>query len=130
MIELELTGLEAVQKKFGEVGSQNILIPPMQASLYLLQSYMSDYGLLSKKATAHHTGTLGRRWTTTPPVRISNGVRGEVGNNTSYAPWVQSSRFQVAWHRGFWQTDEMAMRALTPQITEMFNDALAQALRA
>jgi len=129
MIELELTGLEQLQKAFGVAGSQQILVQPMEASLYLLQDYMSDYGLLPKKPdVGQRTGTLGRRWLISKPIMIAGGVQGAVGNNTSYGPWVQSTRFQVRWHRGFWQTDEMAITALKPEIESIFNAAIQRAL--
>ena len=129
MIDIALEGYDELVRKIGDAASQDILIDPMQASLYLIQRYMADYSLLPKKPdNGHRTGTLGRRWVAGTPTKIGGGVRGEVGNNTSYGPWVQSAQFQVPWHRGFWQTDEMAFRVLDPEINKTFDSAIQRAL--
>ena len=41
------------------------------------------------------TGTLKKRWTTRIRRISTHSVLGVVGNNTSYAPWVQSREFQA-----------------------------------
>lgn len=56
------------------------------------------------------------------------GVRGEVGNNTKYAPWVGSQRFQARMHRGRWTTDEGALTSERANIEDDFNAAVAAAL--
>lgn len=73
------------------------------------------------------TGTLGRRWT--KKVRnTGDGVVGVVGNNTKYAPWVQSSRFQAWMHQGRWQTDKDVMERNRRQILDFFRAAIRRAL--
>ena len=70
--------------------------------------------------------TLGRRWTT----RVTNGgMTGIVGNNASYAPFVQSARQQSrVMARIGWKTDEEAARKQAPKIVQLFKDAIERAL--
>jgi hypothetical protein len=111
MVEIQIEGMGKLIQKLGVAGAVDILRKPMQRSLYLLQNYMADYSLLSKKLPDRRTGTLSRRWTTAIEhvTSTGSGLRGEIGNNTKYAPFVQSSQFQnVKAHAGYWQTDQMA----------------------
>ena len=58
------------------------------------------------------TGTLGRRWFGDIEITRSGivGIRGKAANNTTYGPWVQSERFQTAFHRETgWITDQKAL---------------------
>lgn len=70
------------------------------------------------------TGTLKKRWTTRIRRISTHSVLGVVGNNTSYAPWVQSREFQAGMHRGIWQTDASVMEARRAAIVAMFRRAL------
>lgn len=74
------------------------------------------------------TGTLGRRWT--KRVRnVVDGVVGVVGNNTIYAPLVQSYTFQSGVHRGRWQTDRDVIRRNAARVRGYFRAAIERALR-
>lgn len=75
------------------------------------------------------TGTLGRRWTY--EIKRGNGtVRGEVGNNTEYGPYVQSDAFQARFHRGRWGTDVQAIETEAGLIEEDANRVVARRLQA
>lgn len=73
-----------------------------------------------------HSEKLGSRWT-------SRRIRGEgyigraIGNNASYAPWVQSSELQARVHQGRWQTDQAIMERELPGIVTDVEQALRQA---
>lgn len=58
------------------------------------------------------------------------GVEATVGNNTSYAPFVGSSRFQANAHRGRWVTDEQAIQAERAEIEADFQVAVQAGLDA
>lgn len=128
MLELELEGLDKLYNKFGEINGREFLVAPMEGSLDYVVEYMSDYSLKSKKPNPKRTGTLGRRWLAATPKLVSGGVEGEVGNNTSYGPFVQSYMFQARWHKGYWQTDFDAITELDEQINSLFNEAIAYVL--
>jgi len=71
--------------------------------------------------------TLGRRWTT----RIApDGRSATVGNNATYAPFVQDQDEQAWFHaaRG-WRTIQGAVRAKAKDVRRKFQDALRRALR-
>lgn len=73
------------------------------------------------------TGTLGRKWT----VKISrsvNGLTGKVGNNTEYAPFVQSDRFQARFHQKRWQTDRIVVQRNRAAIVNDFETEIRRAL--
>lgn len=71
---------------------------------------------------------LGKSWATavTPD---DDGVTGEIGNNASYAPEVQSADRQWRVHamRG-WGTLEKALEDATPEIVEEFESAVEELL--
>ena len=60
--------------------------------------------------------TLGRRWTS----RVQGKTSAIVGNNASYAPYVQSAAKQAAWMSPIgWRTDQEGIDEVGPQIVEM-----------
>ena len=83
-----------------------------------------------KKAGKHpgRTGTLGRRWTTRI-TRSAGGLTDKVGNNTKYAPWVQSERFQAGLHRKRWQTDQQVINDNRRAIVDDFEREIRRVLR-
>lgn len=66
--------------------------------------------------------TLGRRWTTRVKER---GMRGVVGNNASYAPFVQDADRQATFHqkRG-WRTVQDAVREKRDAVVRIIQDAV------
>lgn len=55
-------------------------------------------------------------------------VEARVGNNTTYAPWVGSSRFQARIHAGRWTTDEQALTTELDAIRGDFQEAIDVAI--
>lgn len=58
------------------------------------------------------------------------GIDARVGNNTAYAPYVGSAKFQADVHKGRWSTDEQVIRNLKTTITADFMVAVASGLEA
>lgn len=121
MIDIRIDDSEVVTV-LGRLASNEWLRAPMIRSLARLQNDMATYpptrpgqryirGRGSTNAQGRVTRltsqNLGKRWTSR--VRATgNGLEGELGNNTSYGPFVQDSERQAWMHRGRWQTDEDA----------------------
>lgn len=152
-MSVEIKGVDALIKKLGMVAAQNTLDAPMQRSLFRVQRRMQEYppalpprqgpssqpvrfttragrsvDFIAKAPKPYRrTGTYGRRWTTRV-LRAGDGLQGRVGNNTRYAPYVGSERFQARVHRGRWNTDAGVLRQETPAITADFQQAIDRAL--
>lgn len=127
-LRIEVEGLDDVLKRLDSVSSIRTLEPAMWKAVYRLQADMQEYPPARASSPYVRTGTLGRRWT----ARVStagNELRGVVGNNTLYAPFVQSSRFQARVHRGRWRTDLQVLDANRAAIVRDFQAAIAAALR-
>jgi hypothetical protein len=69
---------------------------------------------------------LGTRWTT----KVTNGgLTGEVGNNASYARYVQDRVKQAWFHRRTgWVTAQDVLEERGPRVLEMLDGAIAQVL--
>jgi hypothetical protein len=122
-IHIEVKGLDETLKRLDGLGGINALRPVMMKSLYRLQSYMQEYPPARPRSSYVRTGTLGRKWTAeaTPVVTATgNELHGKVGIKLSYAPFVQSARFQARVHRGRWRTDVMAIDANRERIIADF----------
>jgi phage gpG-like protein len=117
-------GLDAVNIKLGKLIKlvKNPRRPMTQATAHL-QNKMADYSKVPGRpgSSYRRTGTLGRRWTT----RIENGgQRGVVGNNTEYAPFVQSKARQRAPFRGRWHTEADVADAEGKTVADFFRQAI------
>jgi hypothetical protein len=144
-LTITIVGVDRLVAKFGRVASLNYLKEPMYRAVYRIQGYMANYPRQRNPNTRYIRGRgwadkdgvvrrltsehLGKRWTTKVDI-TSDGLRGKVGNNVSYAPYVQSAKFQATVHKGWWQTDEMAVRRNRAAIVRDFNSAIRRALQA
>lgn len=124
---IQIRGIDQAVKKLGLVATTTMLEPPMQRAVLRLQRDMAEYPPQPPASTYRRTGTLGRKWTV-KVARLPNGLRGTVGNNTWYAPLVQSRRFQTAVHRRHgWITDTQAVNQNERAIVADFEAALKRA---
>lgn len=74
------------------------------------------------------SGTLTRKWKTEIS-NIPNGVRGEIGNNESYAKYVQGDDNQQLFHfASGWVTDEQAINKHRDEINRIFQQAVNDVL--
>lgn len=128
MSDIRIRGIEDLQHKLGNMARvHDILEPPMQRSLFRLQASMAKYPPPSGNYA--RTGTLGRRWTVAPIERSGGSMRGKVGNNTKYAPFVQSKQFQMAPFRNRWQTDDDVVEMHRTDIINDFENAISDAIK-
>lgn len=124
-IRITITGLDEAVQRVGRMQVLDALHAPMQRAVLDVQARMQQYPPQRSGSSYRRTMTLGRRWTSVV-VREGNSLRGTVGNNTRYAPLVQSQMYQARVHRGRWLTDQGAIEQAAPAIIADF----AQAVRA
>jgi len=89
--------------------------------------YQRGFGTRTTTGLAYQTSeTLGRRWTGTVE---DNGNRGVVGNNASYAIYVQDEDHQAEFH-GFtgWPVIQDVIRDRSDDILDFFADGYGEAL--
>ncbi len=151
-IILDQSALNKAFDRLGTAHMQQVLRRPMEASLLSLQDALTDYpppstGKMVFKtarqrryffwAVQHgvislpykRTGKLGQSWTW-KITTTGSGLRGEVGTNLSYAPWVQRQGSQARIHRGNWLTDYGAVQQKRDEIGRRFRDAIRAQLAA
>ena len=127
-MSIEIRGIAELMAKLGAAEGVNKLRDPMKRAVLRIQYVMQDYPRAPASSTYTRTGTLGRRWTTKID-ESGNGLRGKVGNNTIYGPWVQSERFQTRQHRRTgWVTDLRAVRENEAAIVADFEREIQRAL--
>jgi hypothetical protein len=122
MAKVRIEGIEAVDLKLGKLITlcQNPRRPMTQAVAHL-HNKMAKYPPQRPGTAYRRTGTLGRRWTH----RVEDGgKRGVVGNNTVYAPQVQSAEQQRWMHKGRWQTDQSVADAEAGNVADFFRQAI------
>lgn len=128
-ISIKIEGIDKLIAKLGKAQGLNHLRPAMQRSVYRLQARMAQYPAQRPNSRYRRTGTLGRKWTSKID-QSSNELQGKVGNNTYYAPLVQSRRFQAKIHRSLWiNTDQYVLDTERRNIERDFKQAIDEALR-
>lgn len=139
MIEIKVDNSDALrQLRRAESEVINMLRAPLQRSLSVLHADMASYPPTragqryirgrgptnaASEVTRLTSQQLGKRWTertTTGPGMI----RGELGNNVTYGPYVQDSEQQAWMHRGRWQTNEDVAEENSGRIQGFFSDAI------
>lgn len=135
-MELELKGIKQLFNTLDRLQAISVLEEPMQRAVLRLENrmkiyppqrtgstYIRGYGFPGRPTSER----LGQSWTTVVR-RIHDGVEGEVGNNTSYGPRVQSKRLQANVHKGRWQTDEDVMAQEERAIVQDFEKSIQDAI--
>ena len=130
MASIRIEGVDKLMRKFNSLQQiHDILRPPMQRSVMILQADLAKYPAKRPNSSYVWTGTLGRSWT--PRVRPEGDrLVGRVGTKVIYAPFVQSEKFQARIHRGRWQTDVQVLERNRTRIMRQFESAIEQALEA
>lgn len=103
----------------------DVLAGPLDRGAFRVEAGMKVYPAPPSGSTYRRTGTLGRRWTTRP-IRTTTEVGREIGNNTEYAPRVQSDELQATVHRGRWQTDAQVLQQESPRLLRDVEEVLEQ----
>ena len=125
-VRITIKGLDALTAKLGSAeAAASHLHPVMERSLARIRKPLKVYP--PQRPTSYiRTNRLGGAWTS----RIEKGgFRGVVGNNTKYAPYVQSAEKQAWMHKGHWQTDEDVVEAQKDVIVRDFDQHVLGALR-
>jgi hypothetical protein len=130
MASITIKGVDKLLRKFNSLQQiHDILRPPMQRSVMILQADLAKYPAPRSNSSYVWTGTLGRSWT--PRVRPEgNRLVGRVGTKVIYAPFVQSDKFQARIHRRRWQTDVQVLERNRTRIMRQFESAIERALEA
>lgn len=131
-IHLDISGVDETIHRLNSVGGVRMLEPAMWKAVYRLQEYMQVYPPTLPNQRYERTRTLGRKWAADNAASVTahgTELRGRIGIQLEYAPFVQSSRFQARVHRGRWRTDLMAIDANRAKIVADFVVALRGALR-
>ena len=130
MASIRIEGVDKLMRKFNSLQQiHDILRPPMQRSVMILQADLAKYPAKRPNSSYVRTGTLGRSWT--PRVRTEGDrLVGRIGTKVIYAPFVQSQQFQADIHRDRWQTDVQVLERNGTRIMRQFESAIEQALEA
>ena len=142
-VTIEIRGVDALLAKLGKAQATNVLRPPMQRAVLRIQRDMQEYpqqragsryvrgrGMANAQGVVEHRTSqqLGKRWIT-KVAQSGQYLEGKVGNKVTYAPFVQSNKFQARVHRGRWQTDTQVVNRLARTIIGDFEQTIAEALR-
>jgi len=130
-VTVRIEGVDQLAQKLGRFNANQILRAPMARGLMEIQAALQEYPPQRPNSTYIRGGPrsekLGSRWThriQTQP----DGIYGIVGNNASYAPFVQNYQFQAGVHKRRWLTDKAAVERYKPGIMADFQRAIDRAL--
>lgn len=156
-MSVTIEGMEQVSKKLGSLSRFSAwAYEPMEQTVSIIHDEIATYpekadGAFSRLATpgqrraywakvrsgeANHregvgyvrTGGLGRKWVTKVE-NTTNGVRGEIGNNTAYAQYVQQRTTQQPFHTASgWATAERVLEELDDKIQRIWGAAINRIL--
>lgn len=111
-VSIEIRGMDELYRRLGK-DLFDLIEPVIATGAIRVERRMKEYPPARSGQRYRRTGTLGRRWTHRI-VRSPSGVTAEIGNNTRYAPWVQSEQMQRGSFRGRWGTDQQALESEAP----------------
>jgi hypothetical protein len=114
-----------------QVRLADIVQPPLDRGAAAVLGGMKPYpapppGSRYVRGAPPHSEKLGSRWTSRQ-IRGADYVGREVGNNASYAPWVQAAQVQARVHQERWQTDEQVITRELPAIAADVEQSLIRA---
>lgn len=150
--QIRIEGIEELEAKLGELATIKVLRPPMEESLAHLRNEIATYppppsgyrmvwksekqrrfffaalreGLI--QVPYRRTGTLGRSWTHKIDVGGSTLIKGVLGNNVEYGPWVQGEGQQAAIHVNRWRTDAQVAKEQESKVVGIFDMAIQKAM--
>lgn len=134
-ISANMDGGDEINREFGEFertfdveDSGSGIRKTMWRAVLRIQSAMQVYPPALPNSSYVRTGTLGRRWAS-EVTSSGDDLTGRVGNNTEYAPEVQSDEFQRNAFRNRWTTDKQVIEREGPTITREFEDLVRDAVR-
>ncbi len=130
-VTVRIEGVDQLAQKLGRFNANQILRAPMARGLMEIQAALQEYPPQRPNSTYIRGGLrsekLGSRWTHRIQMQ-PDGIYGIVGNNASYAPFVQNYQFQAGVHKRRWLTDKAAVERYKPGIMADFQRAIDRAL--
>lgn len=127
---IQITGVDQLMKKLGNVEGNKVLRGPMDNAMATLIAESKKYPQPTGGKYVR-TDTLKNSWAKPENSRIdktSRGLTGHVGTNVEYAPFVMSHQFQAR-HMTHWPTDMSIMAKCRNAIVADFERAIAKALK-
>ncbi len=147
-VTLQLKGFDKLERKLGPLRAGKYWAGILKAAALDVKNYIAEYPPASEAnnpqgRTWYERGfgprwyradgsiggsrtseTLGRRWTIS-----ADSQRAVIGNNASYAPFVQSAEQQSPWHkRRGWRTDQETIDKLKDKIMAKVKRAIEDIL--
>ena len=147
---IRIEGMERIQKKLDSMANQAYMEGAMTAAVTIIHTDIAQYpdateannpankrwyergygsryrrkdGSIGGKRTSQ---TLGRRWTKAVQNR---GTRGVVGNNATYAPYVQDAERQAAAHTAHgWDTIQAVVGRQKGRVVQLLQAAIHKVL--
>lgn len=124
-MQIEVFGVAEALAKLTPLQQTEFLESTLLSAATVIQGNLAEYPAPPSGSTYRRTGTLGRRWTSRKSSN-SNQIAVEVGNNTSYAIYVQGAGTQASWMR-HWQTDAQVAEQSLPTIQALIQNRIAAA---
>lgn len=149
-VDIQIQGVEKLLSKLNNVTRRTYLKAAMQAAVEHLASKLKTYP--PETAANVPSGTPGARWykrgtggfynrkrdggtsiyKTSKNLQSkwttqvdADGMRAQVGNNVSYAPYVQDEREQMPWHKAHgWGTVQDVAKSEKDKIVKLFQDRI------
>lgn len=115
---IKIEGIEEIKARFGKV--PKAVGAAIRAVATEIKGWISPYPDARPESRYRRTMGLFHRWS----VKSVGDMGAEVGNNTSYGPYVQSAERQASMHQGIWLTDADAVEEWGPKVTERVRDAI------
>jgi len=120
MAEITIEGLDDTLEKIERINDPKATKAGLTASAMVVQRHIATYPPKPAHSTYRREGLLGRSWT----IKVT-AEKAIIGNNVSYAPFVQKDRsfpkpHQASWHAGRWQTDKQVVTRHETEINRAF----------
>jgi hypothetical protein len=129
-ITIRLEGDEQAAKLLAALGSAGFLKGVMQDVARQAQAHIKVYPEQRPDTDYIRTNNLNKRWTYAVRSTLY-GATAVIGNNTPYAPYVQSAEQQSWVHEGWgWVTDEDEIALAETYVPPMVYDAIEVVLRS
>jgi hypothetical protein len=140
---VKIEGLDHLVRKFGALTARDLLVPPMTWAVLRVERRMKVYpgpkpgsryvrgqGMPDADGVVRHftSEKLGTKWTT-KVTKSGTSVTGVVGTTVSYAPLVQSAKWQAKMHAPLWKnTDQAVMDEEQDAIVNQFRKTVREVL--
>ena len=125
-LNISVSGSDDLLYDIGKIQSLKRLKKPMDQSIMLIKGHARRYPPKKPGSTYIRTNRLMDGWTERPARVVSGSVRGEIGNNVTYGPFVMDSRLQARIHRRRWRTIQGIVDDSIDDILDFFRKRLRE----